>query len=392
MAITPADAPVYTDLAGLTALKRGAASKDPAAIRKVAEQFESMFTSMMLKSMRDANGRDPMFGSDQEQMYQGMFDDQLALQMSHGKGLGLADMLIRQLQKMGVAGADGAGAGAQATASGRATAGGQAGSAQTGIPPTGTTASGKAWAAAYITTQGASAAEQQSFVRTLWPQAQQAGQQLGVDPRSLIAQAALETNWGRSMPQDAAGASSNNLFGMKASRGWAGPSVTAPTQEYQNGAPTETQAQFRAYASPSQSVQDYVALLQNNPRYASALNTGGNVQAFAAGLQRGGYATDPDYARKIGAVAQSVASALSGSPGRYADAQADSPPVRTAVRGSLTGVTDLKSAPDLPITSRADENHAFRPRAESAGPSGAAGDFLQSNQTSGSSSEPHGEP
>lgn len=365
MAITPADAPVYTDLAGLTALKRGAASKDPAAIRKVAEQFESMFTSMMLKSMRDANGRDPMFGSDQEQMYQGMFDDQLALQMSHGKGLGLADMLIRQLQKMGVAGADAAGAGAQANASGRATAGGQAGSAQTGIPPAGTTASGKAGAAAYITTQGASAAEQQSFVRNLWPQAQQAGQQLGVDPRSLIAQAALETNWGRSMPQDATGASSNNLFGMKASRGWAGPSVTAPTQEYQNGAPTETQAQFRAYASPGQSVQDYVALLQNNPRYASALNTGGNVQAFAAGLQRGGYATDPDYARKIGAVAQSVASALSGLPGRYADAQADSPPLRAAVRGSLTGVTDLKSAPDLPITSQT---------------------------TSGSSSEPHGEP
>lgn len=344
MAITPADAPVYTDLAGLTALKRGAASKDPAAIRKVAEQFESMFTSMMLKSMRDATGRDPMFGSDQEQMYQGMFDDQLALQMSHGKGLGLADMLIRQLQKMGVAGADaagaGAGPGAQATGGGRA--GAQAGSALTGVPAAAATANGKAGAGAYIATQGASPAEQQSFVRNLWPQAQQAGQQLGVDPRSLIAQAALETNWGRSMPQDAAGASSNNLFGIKASRGWAGSSVTAPTEEYQSGVPTETQAQFRAYANPTQSLQDYVALLQNNPRYASALNTGANVQAFAAGLQRGGYATDPDYARKIGTVAQSVSSALPGS----------------------ADVTDLKSASDLPIT----------------------------GQTAGSSSEPHDEP
>jgi flagellar protein FlgJ len=372
MAITPADAPVYTDLAGLTALKRGAASKDPAAIRKVAEQFESMFTSMMLKSMRDANGPDPMFGSDQEQMYQGMFDDQLALQMSHGKGLGLADMLIRQLQKLGVAGADaaaGAGAGAQPAAEAKAVAGGQAGSAQTGIPAAGTTATGKAGAAACIAARSPSPDEQQSFVRNLWPQAQQAGQQLGVDPRSLIAQAALETHWGRSVPQDAAGASSNNLFGIKASRGWAGPSVTAPTQEYQNGAPTETQAQFRAYASPTQSLQDYVALLQNNPRYASALHTGGDVQAFAAGLQRGGYATDPDYARKIGAVAQSVSSALSGSSARH-------------------GVTDLKSPADLPITGRADENHAFRPGADSAGPSGAAGDLLQSDQTSGSSSEP----
>ena len=328
MAITPADAPVYTDLAGLTALKRGAASKDPAAIRQVAQQFESMFTSMMLKSMRDANGPDPVFGSDQEQMYQGMFDDQLALQMSHGKGLGLADMLIRQLQKMGVAGAAAAGAG-QADG-GQSAAAGQAGSAQTGIPVTGTTAGGKAGAAANIATQGASAAEQQSFVRNLWPQAQQAGQQLGVDPRNLIAQAALETNWGRALPQDAGGASSNNLFGMKASRGWAGPSVTAPTQEYTNGTPTQTQAQFRAYGSPSESLQDYVALLQSNPRYASALNTGGNVQAFAAGLQRGGYATDPDYARKIGALAQSVASVLAGP----------------------ASVTDLKSAPEVPITTQ----------------------------------------
>src|SRR6185437_4015759 len=118
-------------------------------------------------------------------------------------------------------------------------------------------------------------------------------------------------------------------FGMKASRGWAGASVTAPTQEYQDGTRIQTQAQFRAYASPSQSLEDYVALLQNNPRYASALNTGGDVQAFAAGLQRGGYATDPDYARKIGAVAQSVANALSGLPGRYADSRGG-PATRTA--------------------------------------------------------------
>jgi peptidoglycan hydrolase FlgJ len=324
MALSPADAPVYTDLAGLTALKRGAASKDPAAIREVARQFESMFTSMMLKSMRDASGPDPVFGSDQEQMYQGLFDDQLALQMSHGKGLGLADMLIRQLQKMGLAGA-GAGTGG-------------IGSAQidldpsrvgaSGIPAATATTNTKAGAAAYIATQGASASEQQSFARTLWPQAQAAGQRLGVDPRNLIAQAALETNWGRNMPQDANGASSNNLFGMKAARGWAGPTVTAPTEEYANGSRTRTQAQFRAYPDAAQSLQDYVALLQNNPRYAGALNTGSDVQAFATGLQRGGYATDPDYARKISALAHSVAGALAGS----------------------ADVTDLKSASDLPIT------------------------------------------
>src|SRR5882672_2642223 len=106
--IPKTEAPAYTDLSGLSKLKRAAGNNDPAAIRTVAEQFESMFTRMMLKSMRDAVGPDPMFGSNQEQMYQGMADDQLAIQLSKGKGFGLADMLVRQLQKMGVKGADAA--------------------------------------------------------------------------------------------------------------------------------------------------------------------------------------------------------------------------------------------------------------------------------------------
>src|ERR1700744_1957939 len=104
-------ADTYTDFSGLRALKRAAANNDPAAVRKVAQQFESMFTRMMLKSMRDAVGTDPIFGSDQEKTYQGMYDDQLALQLSKGRGLGLADMLVRQLQRLGAAAAAGAGAG-----------------------------------------------------------------------------------------------------------------------------------------------------------------------------------------------------------------------------------------------------------------------------------------
>src|SRR5947209_20012603 len=127
MTLSKTDAPAYIDLAGLSELKRGAGRDDPAAIRKVAQQFESMFTRMMLKSMRDAIGPDPMFGSDQQQMYQGMADDQLSIQLSKGKGLGLADMLVRQLQKLGVKGADaaangtdgGAGAAVNGTGAGR---------------------------------------------------------------------------------------------------------------------------------------------------------------------------------------------------------------------------------------------------------------------------------
>jgi flagellar protein FlgJ len=308
VAISKIDAPAYTDLAGLSKLKRAAGNNDPAAIRTVAGQFESMFTRMMLKSMRDATGPDPMFGSDQEQMYQGMADDQLAVQLSKGKGFGLADMLVRQLQKMGVKGADAAANGTGAKA-----------------------------AAAYSATQSASTtsttdAAKTNFIQGLWPQAQEAGQVLGVDPRHLIAQAALETNWGRSMPQDASGRSSNNLFGIKASAGWSGPTVTSDTQEFQDGVATNTPAQFKAYATPAQSFQDYVALLRNNPRYSAALNTGGNVQAFATGLQRSGYATDPDYASKIAAVANAVAHKVNDAPAASAS------------------VNDLKLSSALPIT------------------------------------------
>jgi len=304
------EAPAYTDLAGLSKLKRAAGNDDPAAIRAVAQQFESLFTRMMLKSMRDATGTDPMFGSDQQQLYQGMADDQWAIQLSRGKGLGLADLLIRQLQKMGVKGADAAkGSGGGGIAGARA-------------------------AAAYSATERISAsvpdAAKATFVQDLWPQAQQAGLLLGVDPRHLIAQSALETNWGHNMPQDAAGRCSNNLFGMKVSADWTGPAATHDTREFQNGVAATTSAQFKVYATPAQSFQDYVAVLRDNPRYATALNTGSDVQRFATALQRSGYATDPDYASKIVAMTSAVAHKLGGI--------------------SRPDVTDLKLAGSLPIS------------------------------------------
>jgi flagellar protein FlgJ len=337
VAISKTDAPAYTDIAGLSKLKRAAGNNDPAAIRTVAQQFESMFTRMMLKSMRDAMGPDPMFGSDQEQMYQGMADDQLSVQLSKGKGFGLADMLVRQLQKMGVKGADAA---VDATNNGSGTG---ATAASKGSTAPGTSAAGAKAAAAYSATERAattssttSDAAKTNFIQDLWPQAQEAGQLLGVDPRHLIAQAALETNWGRNMPQDSAGRCSNNLFGIKASDGWTGPTVTSDTQEFQGGIATNTSAQFKAYATPAQSFKDYVALLRSNPRYSAALNTGGDVQAFATGLQRGGYATDPDYASKIAAVASAVAHKVSDP--------------RATSGNASASVSDLKLSSALPIS------------------------------------------
>jgi len=254
------------DFKQYAALRRGAEANDPETLKAAAKQFESLFTKMMLKSMRDASMGDPLFGSDQGDMYQDMADDQLAVQLSEGRGLGLADMLIRQLSG-GVSGGSAA------------------------IKPSPEAGESEV----------ASPEQRQQFISGLMPHAIAAARELGVDPRNLIAQAALETGWGRSQPGD-----SHNLFGIKAGPGWNGASVQANTEEFSGETASRVDANFRAYGSARESVEDYVRLIRDNPRYAGALNTGSDVQAFANALQRGGYATDPDYARKLAAVASEV--------------------------------------------------------------------------------------
>jgi peptidoglycan hydrolase FlgJ len=258
------------DFKHFSALRKSARADDPSALREVARQFESIFTKMMLDGMRKASFGDPLFGSDQGDMYQDMMDDQLAVEMSQGKGLGLADLLIKQLSH---------GANLK-SADELATPG-----TERPLP--------------------VSDAAKQQFIEKMLPQAQAAGRELGVDPRAIIAQAALETGWGTAQPADANGGS-NNLFGIKAGGSWQGASVASNTQEYTNGIAGEEVARFRAYDSTADGVKDYVSLLRDNPRYSAALNTGSDVHAFATALQRGGYATDPDYANKLVSVAEQM--------------------------------------------------------------------------------------
>jgi len=286
-----ADASLYSDLSGLASLKREARAADPNALREVARQFESIFAKMMLSSMRAASFGDPLLGSDQHEFYQSLFDDQLSLELTKGRGLGLADLLVQQLTRAGlVSGTETARAeGAQSPAEGAR-----------GASTTGT--------AARASTALADTPE--SFVRELWPCAQQAARELGVDARHLLAQAALETGWGQHVPCDAHGNPSFNLFGIKAGASWAGATVTVPTVEFEDGIPVRRHERFRAYDSIEHSFRDYVALLRENPRYAEALNTGSDTKAFANALQRGGYATDPAYAQKVAAIAQNLPDSL----------------------------------------------------------------------------------
>lgn len=142
----------------------------------------------------------------------------------------------------------------------------------------------------------------EGFVASIWPHAEKAARELGVNPRALVAQAALETGWGRRHIRRQDGASSHNLFGIKAT-GWKGDSATAATHEYVDGQRQNQTARFRAYGSAAESFGDYVRMLKNSPRYQAALKAGSDVRGFAQGLQRAGYATDPGYAAKIAAIA-----------------------------------------------------------------------------------------
>ncbi|HEX4024353.1 MAG TPA: glucosaminidase domain-containing protein [Steroidobacteraceae bacterium] len=257
----------YADFSGLTTLKKDVKANDPQAIREAARQFESLFTDMMLKSMRAAKLGDGLGDSQETDLYQDMYDQQLALQMSQGKGLGLADMLVQQLTRSGAAKAAG------------------------GATPS---AAGAVSDRARI-----------SFIQRVEPYAQRAAAQLGVSSDSVIAQAALETGWGQHVP-GGSGGSSNNLFGVKAGTGWSGESASAATTEYSQGVAASVPQSFRVYSSLQQGVNDYVSLLQRNSSYRQALGTGDDIGAFAGALQRGGYASDPDYARKLVATAASV--------------------------------------------------------------------------------------
>jgi flagellar protein FlgJ len=284
------------DFQALASLRNDAKAQDPAALKEAAKQFESLFTQMLLKSMREANSSfgDSMFGGQQGELYQDMFDDQIAMQLSKGRGLGLADMLVQQLTRAGLAGAPQPAANTDATSIDATGAG----------SPVSTSSS--------VTHQPLTTSKS-DFVRTMWPHAEQAARELGVDPHALVAQAALETGWGRSVPSDTAGASSFNLFGIKAGAHWSGATVNVPTIEFEEGVAVRRVERFRSYALPADSFRDYAGLIRNNPRYENAVGAGGDVATFAAALQQGGYATDPNYARKVVAVADEVRELKSAS-------------------------------------------------------------------------------
>ena len=288
---------VYTDFQGLSELRARAKDNSQETLREVAGQFEALFIQMMLKSMRDANLGEGLMDSDHTKTYQSMFDQQIAIDLSKQQGLGLTEMLVRQLSRsMGAEAGDGAVA-----------------------PPVSPTfqalnpSSQRVVSAAPLAERAASgqAVEDwkpdspETFVKELWPHAQRTARELGTEPEVLLAQAALETGWGKHMIRGTDGRNSFNLFSIKADARWEGERSVTETVEFRDGLMRKERASFRAYSSLADSFADYAEFLKANPRYQEALEAGSDLPAFAHALSEAGYATDPEYSLKINKIINS---------------------------------------------------------------------------------------
>jgi flagellar protein FlgJ len=283
-----APTPAVTDLGGFTSLKAAARRNDPDSVRKAAQQFEALFMQQMLKSARAANLGDDVLGGGQTEFYQDLFDQQMALHLSSGKGMGLADVLVRQ-----IAGAAATSASSSALANATENTAGntvpgalaprsalwsRANSvAATGTVKVASTALTESESAAPAATREAGASlpeDAQAFIARIRPHAERVAQKLGVPAEAILAQAALETGWGRHVPTHADGTPSHNLFGIKAHGGWDGAQLVKTTQEHLGGRMLKVSAAFRSYDSVGDAFDDYARFLKSNPRYAEALSAG----------------------------------------------------------------------------------------------------------------------
>ncbi|MBU0622661.1 MAG: flagellar assembly peptidoglycan hydrolase FlgJ [Gammaproteobacteria bacterium] len=283
MALSGMDtASLAVDAQSLDKLKLQARQSPDQSLRIAAQQFETVFLNMMLKSMRDATPQDGVFDSEQTKMFTGMLDQQLAQTMAN-RGVGLAEVMVRQLSQQQVPSAES-----------RTT------SAEFGVPGTQHSA---------LSTKGLPSAYradfQQAFVDKMRPHAEAASRTTGIPAHLIMGQAALESGWGKREIMNADGSNSHNLFGIKAGKDWKGGVAEVTTTEYHNGIASKQVERFRAYGSYTEGFRDYAALLSDNPRYAAALDQT-ESRAFAQALQKAGYATDPRYADKLVSVIGSV--------------------------------------------------------------------------------------
>lgn len=341
MSLTP-NKMSYHDLGSLQQIRTTAGKDKEGALRQAAEQFESIFFSMLLGSMRKAGEAfevEGMMNSQTTKFYRDMQDSQMATELSQSGALGLADLLVQQLSPaLGIQNKPPVQAHSLPDTTEKQlampkvilparlslaelsnTAQNVLNKTQQAVIPATEAIVPQAEIAPKAAKADWQVASPVEFVKQLLPAARQSAKALGLDPLALVAQAALETGWGQRMIKTVQGGNSFNLFGIKANSSWQGETAVVDTLEYRQGIAKKEQAKFRSYDSPQHSLQDYVAFIKQNPRYQDAVNATADPKAYFEQLQAAGYATDPAYANKIMAVYQSPA--LRQAVDELADAQ-----------------------------------------------------------------------
>lgn len=283
-------AQLFTDFNQFDAMKKNAKDDAGKALPQVAKQFEAIFLQSLLKGMRQANqfiSKDNPLSSKNVEFFQDMLDTQMAVSLSNGEGIGLAATMVKQLSKY--------------------------------IPqPTTANTSPEKLAALSDNSQGlfqtqklnqlvtevkkvaknTLSKEQQQFIQSLYPLAKKAGDKLGLDPKILLAQVALETGWGKHiLGDDESKQSSHNLFNIKSINPQDG--LLKNALEYTKGEIKSIASRFKTYDNYEQSFNDYVNFIQSNPRYKNAINATNDARNYIKEIQQAGYATDPEYATKV---------------------------------------------------------------------------------------------
>lgn len=290
------------DTQGFDAMRAQAAANPREAMKSAAKQFDAVFTQMMLKSMRDATPSDGPFDSHDTATFTSMMDQQLSQQMS-SKGIGVADAMLKQLMRNSGMSPDDANAGNNVALNALAKA--YSNPANNGALKMGRGYSANSALTPAVRGDGSSD-KVDAFVDKLAAPAQAASAATGIPARFIIGQAALESGWGKREIRKTDGTTSHNIFGIKATDDWNGKTVATVTTEYVNGRPQRVVEKFRAYDSYEEAMTDYASFLKSNPRYAQVINSSRDVNGFAQGMQRAGYATDPHYAKKLISIMQKM--------------------------------------------------------------------------------------
>lgn len=289
------------DVKDVNELRQSARQNSPESIKAAAQQFEALFMNMVMKSMREATPQEGMFDNEQSRMFTSMLDQQLSQTMA-SKGVGLADALFRQLSvNRGNAVSPSEDIPLMETMAlpSRSTTRMPLPAAQPMLAPMLAPTPERSAPVDGLRSSSSQPPHVRAFQERLAPHAEEASRVTGIPAKFMLGQAALESGWGKREIVAADGTTSHNLFGIKATGGWKGKVVEAVTTEYVNGVPQTKVEKFRAYDSYSDAFRDYAKLLSNNPRYEAVIANAQSVEGFAQGLQRAGYATDPNYAAKL---------------------------------------------------------------------------------------------